>query len=54
MLLARQVPPIGGDTHRILYSRLREPFRGYEEMLLSLRAVHSSRHVLVSKRLIWA
>ena len=46
MLLARQVPPNGGDTLFAsctrAYASLSE---GMQEMLLSLQAVHSSRHV---------
>ena len=46
MLLARQVPPTGGDT---LFASCTKAFaslsKGMQEMLLSLRAVHSSRHV---------
>jgi taurine dioxygenase len=46
MLLARQVPPIGGDT---LFASCTKAFAslsaGMQQTLLSLRAVHSSRHV---------
>jgi taurine dioxygenase len=46
MLLARQVPPTGGDT---LFASCTKAFAslstGMRQMLLSLRAVHSSRHV---------
>jgi taurine dioxygenase len=46
MLLARQVPPTGGDT---LFASCTKAFAslstGMQKMLLSLRAVHSSRHV---------
>ena len=46
MLLAREVPPIGGDT---LFASCTKAFatlsEGMQQMLLTLRAVHSSRHV---------
>ncbi len=46
MLLARQVPPTGGDT---LFASCTHAYAslstGMQEMLLSLRAVHSSRRV---------
>ena len=46
MLLAREVPPIGGDT---LFASCTKAFatlsEGMQQMLLTLRAMHSSRHV---------
>ena len=46
MLLAREVPPTGGDT---LFASCTKAFatlsEGMQQMLLTLRAVHSSRHV---------
>jgi taurine dioxygenase len=46
MLLAREVPPIGGDT---LFASCTKAFatlsEGMQQMLCTLRAVHSSRHV---------
>lgn len=46
MLLAREVPSLGGDT---LFASCTKAFvslsSGMQEMLLTLRAVHSSRHV---------
>jgi len=46
MLLARQTPPVGGDT---LFASCTRAFstlsEGLQKMLMSLRAVHSARHV---------
>ena len=46
MLYAKQIPPRGGDT---LFASMTAAFaglsKGMQEMLLGLRAVHSSRHV---------
>lgn len=46
MLLARETPPLGGDT---LFASCTRAFaslsQGMQQMLMSLRAVHSARHV---------
>ena len=46
MLLARETPPVGGDT---LFASCTRAFatlsEGLQQMLMSLRAVHSARHV---------
>ena len=46
MLYAREVPPVGGDTlFASMYGAYDALSAGMKEMLRTLRAVHSSRHV---------
>ncbi|MGI9335710.1 MAG: TauD/TfdA dioxygenase family protein [Gammaproteobacteria bacterium] len=50
MLLAREVPPSGGDTlFANMYSAFESLSRGMQHTLENLRAVHSSRHVFGEK-----